>query len=126
MKSDKPKGKPKPREYELVGADELAGRISSLPGEARLAAITGMDTGEKIEVLYHLELPDKILTLRVPLNREIPSVETVTKILPAALLYEREIAEMLGVEIRSHPRQVNTFIADDYRGPPPLRKAPKA
>jgi len=32
---------------------------------------------------------------------------------------------MLGVEIRNHPRPINTFIADDYRGPPPLRKSDK-
>jgi len=30
MKSDKPKGKPKPREYELVGADEIIAKDASL------------------------------------------------------------------------------------------------
>jgi len=126
MKSDKPKGKPKPREYELVGADEIIAKTSSLSGAgARLQTITGVDTGEKIEILYHFELPERVLTLKVPLNREKPSVENSHEGSSSALLYEREIAEMLGVEIRNHPRPINTFIADDYRGPPPLRKSDK-
>jgi NADH:ubiquinone oxidoreductase subunit C len=124
MISQKKKGAPKPREYELVGADELNGRLERLvAGEHRLCTITGADTGERIEVLYHFELSDKLLTLRVPLDRNAPTIGTITKIVPSALLYEREVVEMLGVEVRNHPRPVNTFIADDYRGPPPLRKS---
>ncbi len=124
MKSKKAKGNPKPREFELVGADELGRRLESIvSGEYHLCTITGVDTGERMEMLYHFELPDKLLTLRVPLDRASPSVESITKLVPSALLYEREIVEMLGVEVRNHPRPINTFIADDYRGPPPLRKA---
>ncbi len=123
MKSEKKKGSRKPVEFELAGADELNGKIGELlAGEARLSAITGSDTGERIEMLYHFELPGRFLTLRVPLDRKAPSIETITGLIPGAVLMEREIVEMLGVEVRNHPRPVNTFIADDYRGPPPLRK----
>lgn len=128
MKSEKPKHAPKPREFELVGADELHAKLGEVvKGEHRLCTITGLDNGEQIEVLYHFELPDRLLTLRVPLNKSVASIETITGLVPAAVLYEREIAEMLGVEIRNHPRPVKTFIAEDYQGQPPLRKdAPKA
>ena len=123
MKSEKKKGSRKPVEFELAGADELHAKIRELlAGGGRLSAITGLDTGERIEMLYHFELLGKFLTLRVPLDRKSPSIETITSIIPGAVLMEREIAEMLGVEVRNHPRPVNTFIADDYKGPPPLRK----
>ncbi|MFH1470431.1 MAG: NADH-quinone oxidoreductase subunit C [Candidatus Micrarchaeota archaeon] len=123
MKSSKPKGKPKACEFELVGVNELARKIGEiLNGNGRLATITGLDTGERIEVLYHFETPEKMLTFRVPIDRTSPSIETITGIIPGAVLYEREIAEMLGVEVRNHPRPINTFIAEDYAGPPPLRK----
>jgi NADH:ubiquinone oxidoreductase subunit C len=124
MKGKKQKNGPKPREFELVGADELLKRVADIAsGVYRLSAITGLDTGERVEVLYHFELLAKVLTLRVPLDRETPSVETITSVMPSAVLYEREVAEMLGVEVRGHPRPVNTIIADDYKGPPPLRKS---
>ncbi len=118
--------KSKPRVFELIGADELPSKLSEIiSGEYHLSTITGIDTGERIELLYHFELPDKILTLRVPLDRDDPSIETITKTVPSAVLYEREVHEMLGVEVRDHPRPVNTIIADDYQGPPPLRKSDK-
>ncbi|MFH1447813.1 MAG: NADH-quinone oxidoreductase subunit C [Candidatus Micrarchaeota archaeon] len=124
MKSSKPKGKPKPSEFELVGAGELIQKVQSIArGEYHLSTITGIDTGERIEVLYHFELLDKMLTLRVPLDRNIASVETITNVMPSAVLYEREVVEMLGVEVRGHPRPVNTIIADEYSGEPPLKKS---
>ena len=123
MKSAIPKGKPKPVEFELVGADELLKRVGGLlSNESRLAAITALDTGERFEMLYHFELAEKLLTLRVPLDRTSPSVETITGLIPGAVIFEREAVEMLGVEVRNHPRQINTIIADDYTGPPPLRR----
>jgi membrane-bound hydrogenase subunit beta len=123
MKSEKPKGKGMAREFELAGADELVKRVTELAGSgARLSAITGLDTGERIEVLYTFELSDRILTLKVPLDRAAPSVESITLIVPGAVLFEREIVEMVGVDVRNHPRKVKTFIAEDYAGSPPLRK----
>lgn len=69
-----------------------------------LSTITGVDLGEEIEVIYHLAYKGSIelsLGLTVPKNN--PSVPTVTDLIPGAVLYEREVHDLLGVNFEGHP-----------------------
>ncbi|MCK4474454.1 NADH-quinone oxidoreductase subunit C [Candidatus Bathyarchaeota archaeon] len=69
-----------------------------------LSTITGVDLGGGIEVLYHLAYEGAIelsLGLTVPKNN--PSVPTVTDLIPGAVLYEREVHDLLGVNFEGHP-----------------------
>jgi len=69
-----------------------------------LSTITGVDLGKEIEVIYHLAYKGSIelsLGLTVPKNN--PSVATVTDSIPGAVLYEREVHELLGVNFEGHP-----------------------
>jgi membrane-bound hydrogenase subunit beta len=68
-----------------------------------LSTITGVDLGKEIEVMYHLAYKGSIelsLGLTVPKNK--PSVPTVTDLIPGAVLYEREVHELLGVNFEVH------------------------
>jgi len=73
-------------------------------GFKHLSTITGIDVVEEIEVIYHLAHKGSIeLSLRVTVPKEKPIVPTVTDVIPGAVLYEREVHDLLGVEFKGHP-----------------------
>jgi len=93
-----------------------------------LSTITGVDLGEQIVVIYHLDCGDGVLlNLKVPLPKNDPRLQTVTDIFPGAVLYERDLMDMLGVKVEGHPDPRRIFLPEDWpAGKYPLRKeAPK-
>ena len=86
-----------------------------------LSTITGQDTGDAIELLYHFWW-GKGLTLRTALPYASLSIATVTDVIVGAAFYEREIMEMLGVTFEGHPEPKPLFLPDDWAGGEPLRK----
>jgi Ni,Fe-hydrogenase III component G len=91
-----------------------------------LATITGLDEGPeagRIEVLYHFCTGEAVVTLRVRLPRENPAVPTLSEIIPSAEVFERELAEMLGVTIRGLRHPDHLYLPEDWPdGVFPLRK----
>lgn len=92
-----------------------------------LSAITGLDLGAEVaqlEVLYHFCSGPAVLTLRVRLPYDEPRLPSVCGLLPAASLYERELAEMFGVTVVGTPNLSRLFLPDDWPdGVYPLRKS---
>ena len=69
-----------------------------------VSTITGVDLGEEIEVIYHLNRGGGIeLSLKVRVPKDNPTLPTITHILPGATLYEREVHDLLGVNFKGHP-----------------------
>ncbi len=91
-----------------------------------LAAITGLDGGPKtgvVEVLYHFCSGPNVVTLRVSVPRSAPAVPSLCGLVPSAGLYERELAEMLGVSIENSPNTAPLYLPEDWPGDLyPLRK----
>jgi membrane-bound hydrogenase subunit beta len=89
-----------------------------------LSAITGMDKGDAFVVIYHLNREGKIiLNLRVSLNKENPSVKTVTSYFPGADIYEREIMDLLGIAVKGLAAGDRYPLPDNWpKGEHPLRK----
>ena len=91
--------------------------------ELRLAALTGMDLGDELRLYYHLRMGGSILTLRMPVDKGKPSVESLTPLIPGADLHEREVFDMLGVFFEGHPDLRRLLLPDDApEGFHPLRK----
>jgi len=90
-------------------------------GVMRISSITGVDTGKSIEVIYHFIHKKKSINIRIAVSRVKPAVNTITDIYPGANLFERELSEMLGIEVRRHPNLKKLFLSE---GSPqnPLRK----
>jgi NADH-quinone oxidoreductase subunit C len=86
-----------------------------------LSTITGQDTDEEIELLYHF-WGGGGLTLCTRLPYQEPTVDTVIDLIPGASFYEAEVAEMLGVTFRGNPDPGPHILPDDWDGEPPLRK----
>lgn len=84
-------------------------------GIQHLSTISGTDMGEEIELIYHLDCGDGVL---LDLSMDVPKddleVQTITDIFPSAVLYELELRDLLGVEIKDHPNPRKLYMADDW------------
>jgi len=93
-------------------------------GFKHLSTITGVDVGTEIELLYHMVLNDAVvLTLGFSVPKEKPTTRTITDLVPSAVLYEREIHEMLGVDFEGHPNLIPLVLPEGWpQDVYPLRK----
>ena len=91
-----------------------------------LAAITGLDLGPEageLEVLYHFCIASAVITLRVRLPREAPSVSSLCEVIPGAEVFERELSEMFGVTVVGLRGPEHLYLPDEWpEGVYPLRK----
>lgn len=89
-----------------------------------LCTITGLDLGETLAAKYHLASTDGImLTFTVSLDKQHPVLQTVTANFPAADAYEREMVDLLGIEVRGLGEGHRYPLPDGWpEGVYPLRK----
>lgn len=84
-------------------------------GIQHLTTITGIDVGREVEIIYHIECGDgTLLNLRSRVSKLEMSISTVTDIIPGAILYERELIEMFGLEVENHPDPRRLYLPDDW------------
>ncbi len=91
-----------------------------------LNCVTGLDNGPEngtMEVIYNLtSIPfERSLMLRVQIDRNSPSVESVTSIWKTANWLERETFDLLGIRFENHPDLRRILLPADWEGYP-LRK----
>lgn len=80
-----------------------------------LITITGTDMGEEIELIYHLDCGEGvILDLSMGVPKDNLEVPTITDIYPSSVLYELELRDLLGVEIKNHPNPRKLIMADNW------------
>ncbi len=75
---------------------------------------------------YHLlsMLYRRRLTLKVYLQEEDPSVESVISIWPAANWLEREIMDLMGIDFKGNPDKRRLMMPEDWQGHPHRRDYP--
>ncbi|MCL2339756.1 MAG: NADH-quinone oxidoreductase subunit C [Actinomycetia bacterium] len=93
-------------------------------GFISLAAVTGLDSGENYELIYHLTANrGLVLSLKESAPKTAPFFETATDIYLGGILYELEARNLLGIVIRGIPEDINYPLPDDWpAGEYPLRK----
>jgi NADH-quinone oxidoreductase subunit C len=95
----------------------------------RFLIATGIDSDDCFEVLYHFTNDETgcIVTVKAFIrDRENPAIESIAPFLPGAEWIEREIHDILGIEIKNHPNMRRLILADDWpEGVYPLRKEVK-
>lgn len=92
-------------------------------GVTHLITISGVDLGEVVNVVYHFDCRPAMLNLKIPLPKDGLRIPTITDIFPGAVLYERDLMEMLSVKVEGHPDPRRLFLPDDWpEGEYPLRK----
>jgi len=93
-------------------------------------AVSGVDhpSENRLDVVYflssysHDDLKHLVISLEVHLERENPSLPSLTPIWESANLFEREAYEMFGVNFAGHPNLEKLLLQDNWDGPPPMRK----
>lgn len=93
-------------------------------GYGMLCTITGTDEGTHLGVMYHLACDEGIvLTVVVAAPKDAPGPQTVTSFFPHADLYEREVVDLLGVQIQGLAAGNRYPLPDGWPdGQYPLRK----
>ena len=100
----------------LLEADEKAG----------IAAISGVDLGPQIGLLYHARVSDGIVTVRTEVPRDNARITTVTDLIPGANFHEREVSDLFGVVFEGHPNPKRLVLTERWPDNVfPLRKEVK-
>jgi NADH-quinone oxidoreductase subunit C len=92
--------------------------------------VSGVDRPREnqLDVVYFLssysreDIKGLVVSLKIHLDRERPSLPSLTPIWESANLFERETHEMFGVAFEGHPNLSRLLLQDNWEGPPPLRK----
>ena len=87
-----------------------------------LSTITARDTGTDLEILYHFFINGILVTVRTSCPRDDPTIDSILKVFPSAVLYEREIHDLLGIIPKGHPDLRPLVLPDDWKEGYPLRK----
>jgi membrane-bound hydrogenase subunit beta len=92
-------------------------------GFTHVSTISGVDKGETFEILYHFATTETTLHVRTEIPKGTPRVESITPVIPGAILYERELQDMFGLVVEHIPDPRRLLLSDDWpAGQFPLRK----
>ncbi len=91
----------------------------------RISSISGRDAGKSMEILYTFITGEHVVNIKVEVDRRKPVIESVSKLFPAASLYERETYEMLGVLFEGNEELENILLDSKLSPRFPLRKEDK-
>lgn len=88
-----------------------------------LQLLSAVDYKDRLEVVYHLYSMRHRhwLVLKVPLDRESPTLPTVERVWRGANWHEREAYDMMGIVFEGHSDPRRILCPDDWEGFP-LRK----
>lgn len=109
-----------------VPAEELLTIAEKLKSDTNtkidlLFALTGMDYGTDLGVVYHLESTTHrhmiIMKVRTD-DRENPNFDSVVKIWPAAFYNESEAYDFFGIKFNGHPELKRIFMDENWKGWP--------
>jgi len=91
-------------------------------GSQHISTITSRDTGSSFEILYHFFIDGVEVTIRTSCPRDDPMVDSIVDMFPGAILYEREIHDILGIVPKNHPDLRRLVLPENWAGGYPLRK----
>ena len=90
---------------------------------AGVSAITGVDLGDVISIMYHIRVHGDVITIKVEVPKENAKTTTICDIIPGADFHEREVSDLFGVTFEGHPNPKRLILPDDWpQNIFPLRK----
>jgi NADH:ubiquinone oxidoreductase subunit C len=80
--------------------------------------------GELFELCCHLSSPGRGfgVTLKTALDKEQPSISSLTSVVSGSNWHERECHEMFGIDFEGHPNLAPLYLPEEFEGHP-LRKS---
>jgi len=112
-----------------VPAEELSTIAEKLKTDSKthfdyLFALTGVDYGKELGVVYHIESTTHghMIEMKVKTSdRENPNFDTVTNVWPAANYNESEAYDLFGIKFNGNKELKRIFLDENWKGWP-LRK----
>jgi NADH:ubiquinone oxidoreductase subunit C len=104
---------------------EACQRVSAMPGFYHLSTITALDLGEEIAVMYHFWKGRTFAVVKTTVPKSDARIPSITPQVPAAVFYEAEVKDLMGVVFEGNPYMKGRFVLpDEYPkdAPAPLRK----
>jgi NADH/F420H2 dehydrogenase subunit C len=88
-----------------------------------LSCVSGVDMLDHLETIYHVRATtrNQIIQLKVRLDHERASVESVVSVWPTANWLERETYDLFGIHFAGHPDLRRMLLDDDFEGYPLLK-----
>lgn len=114
----------------LINAEQLLGVSQSMKKDHGFEMLVGLSAvdfwpkkGPRFHIVYQFfSLAKNIrLEIRVPLDGDKPTIESLTSIYPVANWFERELWDMFGIHVNDHPDLRRILMPADWEGHP-LRK----
>jgi NADH:ubiquinone oxidoreductase subunit C len=115
----------------VVPPEHLRSAIKTIAeefGVSHLSTMTGLDSGDRIDVVYHFWKGDVIASIKTPVPKSSKHAPSIVGIVPGAILYEMEVHDMFGVVFDENPwMDRRLLLPDNYPQdlPPPLLKDTK-
>lgn len=90
---------------------------------AQLSNLTAVDMLDSFEIHVHLQSLDKqkLYSIKVIIDRDAPSIPSLSNLFMGANLQEREVYDLFGITFTDHPDLRRIFLWDGFAGYP-LRK----
>jgi NADH-quinone oxidoreductase subunit C len=102
---------------------EVVEHLNKKLGITHISTITGLDAGDNLEVLSHFFGHGIEITLKAAVPKSRPEIDSIVDIIPGAVLYEREVHDLLGITFKGHPNLARLILPEDWpEGVYPLRK----
>lgn len=120
----------KGKKYQLISVKperivDACRAVSGLPGVYHLSTVTALDIGKEISVYYHFWRGKMFFVVKTNVPKENGTMPSVASELPAATLYEAEVADMFGVRFEGNPMTGRKLLLPDTYpkdAPPPMTK----
>ncbi len=103
----------------ITDISEFKQLLSALREEGfdHLSTITGYDDGERIHLIYHLvkfnEKQSDEVNVVIYTDREDSKAPSILDLYPSALVYEREVYDLLGVKFEGHKGLKRLLLPED-------------
>ena len=88
-----------------------------------VTAVDWFPSTPRFQLSYHIlsHIYRERIRLRVLVDGESPSVDSIVPVWPSANFYEREVFDLFGIHFKGHPNLRRIMMPDDWQGHP-LRK----
>jgi NADH-quinone oxidoreductase subunit C len=111
-----------------IAADEIRAAAATVQAAGYnffedVTAVDWFPSSPRFQLSYHIvsHIYKERIRLRVMVDGDEPTVESITAIWPSANFYEREVFDLFGVIFEGHPNLCRIMMPDDWQGHP-LRK----
>jgi membrane-bound hydrogenase subunit beta len=99
---------------------EAVKHLMTMDRHAHFPVSSGYDLGETINIVYHFSIYHGergnviSINMTVELPKSDPTIDTITDLIPGALIAEQEKQEMLGIKVVGIPKDKRVFISEDF------------